>query len=1274
MTERQQLEQAIAAQESLRATLGDAVVDATVAALRQRLSELEHAGAATPALSGERKLVTVMFADISDFTALADQMDPEGVRELLNACFSRLVPIIEHYDGVVDKFIGDGVMALFGAPVTHENDPERALLTALALREEVRAFSAEREVGLGIHFGINTGLVIAGSIGAQGREEYSVMGDAVNLAARLEELSQSGEVLVGPDTYRLTSPRFDFEALEPLTVKGKEEPVSAYRLLGLRKAPGQARGIAGLDSPLVGRRRELALLQEAVRRLIAGTGGAVTVIGEAGLGKSRLVAELRYHVHGPRSRVDPALGLGLGVVDWLEGRCLSYGTSIVYLLWLDLLRDALAVTVEDPPPVVRDRLWERWQELCLDPGEQVYLARLMSLPIEDDAALDGLDGEQLKKRTFRAVEHFLECLARKRPLVMVCEDLHWADPSSLELLGHLLPLVERVPLLLIAVFRPEGEHGCWRLREKMVRYKERYHEVWLEPLTVEEGQQLVGNLLRVEGLPAALRQRILQQAEGNPFYVEEIIRSLMNEGVIGRDEATGRWVALQNVAEISIPDTLQGVLMARIDRLEEDTKRVLQMASVIGRLFFYRVLAAIAHEEQRLDQHLRILEEEEMIRERARIPELEYIFKHHLTQQAAYNGLLKQDRRVFHRQVAEALERLFAGQIEQQVGLLAHHWEQAEEVEKAIAYLLRAGDQARLVYAHEEAIDFYQRALRLLKEQEEYEQAARTLMKLGLTYHAAFDFSSAHQAYDEGFYFWQRAGETATVIDPSQVCQTLRGYWPNPQTLDPALTLYIDSADIVRQLFSGLVELSPEMSIVPDIAESWEVADGGLEYLFRLRDDVCWSDGLPLTAHDFEYAWKRALTPATGSFLANLLYDVKGARAYHLGESTDADSVMVRAPDDRTLQVQLEQPSAYFLHLLSTPVAFPVPRRVVEAHGAAWTEVQNIVANGPFCLESWQPEHHLALARNLHHHRRIQGNVQRIELSLQRQAPSAQLAAYGAGQVDILSLSGFSPQELDETRQRYAGEYVSVPILRTQYMVFDARLSVFDDVRVRCAFAMAMDRERLADVAMRGYDFPASGGFIPPGMPGHSPGIGLLYDPDRARQLLAEAGYPGGAGFPPLEAMVGMENIPWVEELQAQWLEILGIDVPWETMDPATFEQRRANRRPGIFSIGWTADYPDPDNFLRVCPAWRLANLRNETLGQLVDQACRSMDQAKRISTYRHADRILIEEAIVIPLFYARAHLLIKPWITKYPTSAICTVFWQDVVVDRVCECPAEVG
>ncbi len=584
----------------------------------------------------------------------------------------------------------------------------------------------------------------------------------------------------------------------------------------------------------------------------------------------------------------------------------------------------------------------------------------------------------------------------------------------------------------------------------------------------------------------------------------------------------------------------------------------------------------------------------------------------------------------------------------------------AGEGEKAVEYLLQAGDQARLTYACQEASGYYQRALPLLEEQGKHDQAARTLMKLGLTYDLAFDFQGARQAYEQGFALWQRAAE-AQEEDLPPAPHPLRLLAGDPTTLDPTMADNVISSAKIFQLFSGLVELRPDAGVVPDVAQSWEVLQDGKKYLFHLRDDVRWSDGRPVTAGDFEYAWKRVLGDHTTFSIPRLLYDVMGARAFHQGEVSDPDSVGVKALDEVTLAVELEGPTGYFLHLLANAVTFPVPRHVVELHGKAWAEPENILTCGPFRLESWQPGEQMTLVRNPDYHGRFTGNLEGVELLLSDLEPAARLEMYEEDQLDVVDVTAF---EVDRIQQRYAGEYRKVPRLITMYLQFDVSRPPFDDVRVRRAFVLATDREALVKAA-RPDCFPATGGFVPPGMPGHSPGIGLPYDPEQARQLLADAGYPDGQGFPVVECLTLPDRVDIAENLQAQWRENLGVKIKWEMMERHAFLARLDEHVPHLFILGWRADYPDPDNFLRA----RIGDMqrqrwRNEGYDSLVKQAQRSLDQGERIRLYGEAERILAEEAPIMPIFHRSTRLLVKPWVTRFPTTGLREWFFKDVIIE----------
>jgi class 3 adenylate cyclase/tetratricopeptide (TPR) repeat protein len=715
-----QLEAAIANLEAQRAVLGDSVIELALAPLRKQLADLRLTVPQSPvsALEGERKIVTVMFADISGFTAFSERNDPEQVRALVNACFSWLVPIIEKYGGVVEKFIGDEIMAMFGAPIAHENDAERALRASLEMMDALVVFNQKNLTNLGMQFGINTGIVVAGGLGSEGRQQYGVMGDTVNVAARLEDASETGQILVGPNTYRLTTLRFEFESLSPIRVKGKIEPVPVYRLLNLKAEPRSPRGIEGLRSPLIGRDVELSQLQTAVRALRAGHGSTVALIGEAGLGKSRLVAEARQTLSS--------------TLTWAEGRALSYTEGMSYWIVRDLLSALIGVRIDTPLSEVGMALHKIIERLFPEPTQAaeiyLFLARLMDVPLEEATIerIKYLTPEALQGRMFQAFREYVRAQSQTQPLILVWEDLHWTDPSSLRILETLLPLTKEIPLMLLLIFRGRQEGLVWQFHERMLsEHGANYQVINLFPLSRDESAQLVQGLLKIENLPEEIRQLILDKAEGNPFFLEELLRSLLDAGIVVLEG--DKTVVTRAVKELEVPDTLQGVIAARIDRLPVESKRTLQTASVIGRMFQQRVLAYLVEQERasiHLDGALSELRRRELINLRqlealsgAKIPaDLEYIFKHAITQETAYNSLLMTRRKTLHKVAAEAIETLFPDYLDELAATLAYHFERAGIPDRAIHYLTRAADRAKATYANAEAIASYQRAIRQVKE------------------------------------------------------------------------------------------------------------------------------------------------------------------------------------------------------------------------------------------------------------------------------------------------------------------------------------------------------------------------------------------------------------------------------------------------------------------------------------------------------------------------------------------------------------------------------
>jgi ABC-type oligopeptide transport system substrate-binding subunit/DNA-binding SARP family transcriptional activator len=1062
----------------------------------------------------------------------------------------------------------------------------------------------------------------------------------------------------------------------------------------------------------VARESELAQLQTCLDRALAGRGRLVFLTGDAGRGKTALLrayARQAMEAHADllvvTGNCNAYSGLGDPYLPFRE--VLAALTGDVQARWAagEMTREH-ARRLWEALPLAVDALLDRGSALIdvLIPGAPILArARAAAAGAAPDgagadwvrrlqAAVEGdkpAPGDGAQSQLYEQTTDLLRALSAQRPLLLLLDDLQWADDASVSLLAHLGARLAGSRILIVGAYRPEevalGRRGERHPLDKaLAEFKRRYGDVWIDLAQADEaeGERFVEALLETEPnrLGEDFHRALFEHAGGHPLFTVELLRALQERGELVRDER-GRWIEGPGLDWDTLPARVEGVIEERIARLDDELREILSVASVEGEAFTAQVVAAVEQvgERQILRQLARELEKRHrLVREGERqhvgaVRLARYQFAHALFQQYLYNDLSEGERALLHGEVAEVLEALYERDTGPIVAQLAHHFARAGRADKAAEYLTQVGDRARLAYAHQAAIDAYRLAVAFMKEQERYGQAARTLFKLGLTCHHAYRFAEARQAYDEGFDLWQQAARTAPAAALSPAPHSLRVFgqhWAEPATLDPALSVDMSSSTAICQLFCRLMALSPEHNVVPDVARRWETLEGGRTYVFYLRDDVHWSDGVPLTARDFEFAWKRILDPATESPRAEDFYHIQGARAYHQGQEIDPQRVGVRAVDDRTLVVELEDPTGDLLYFATGDPTAAVPRHAIAAHGRAWAEPERLVTSGPFRLAAWERGRALVLERSPTYHGRFAGNVERVEAFLGAEQYATALLLYEQDQLDILGLGPVPLSELDRVRQQHASEYVSQPVRAVFFAGLNVSHPALSDRRVRRALVMAVDRERMADLVYKGHHFPATGGLLPPCTAAHSPGIALPYDPARARRLLAEAGYPDGRAFPPLTALTFSHGIHLRpdEYLHAQWRENLGIDVSCQAVEIREYLDRLGPGAPtakppiwyGAMNMGIGRDDQVPESL----EGWFTEGWRNEAYTRL-EAACRqSVDPDERLRLCREADSIIVEEAPTIILAYVRLAYLVKPWVTRFPLSASSRTWWKDTVIE----------
>lgn len=661
-------------------------------------------------IEGERRQVTVMFCDMAGYFHMVERLGSERSYQIMDDIYEILIHKVHEFEGTVNEMTGDGIMALFGAPIALEDAPQRALSSALSIQREIIKFNDDhKRIGpIRMRIGIHTGPVVVGTLGNDLRVEFKAVGDTVNLASRVEMLAEAGSIYVTEETYRLTKDFFLFQTIGKKTVKGRNKAIAVYKVLSgkadfYRPRLGSERMIY---SEMVGRDQELGKLELQLMKAVNGKGSIVNIIGEAGIGKSRLLAELRKR--------EVIKGVAL-----FEGRAISIGGNFSFHPIIDIFKQWARIRENDGEAMALGKLEAAVSRLFPEKFGEVlpFVATLMGMKMSGRYAerLKGIEGEALENLILKNIRELIIRASEQMPLVIIIEDLHWADRSSVELLEYLFRLAEEHRIIFINVFRPGYSQTGARIVETVKKRLPVYYiEIFLEPLDEGLSEALITNMLKTSGIQHAITRQIVQRTGGNPFFIEEVVRSFIDEGAIV--VKNGLFKVTEKIHNVAIPHTISDVLMARIDRLEEETRDLVKVAAVIGRNFFLRVLSDVVKTVKDIDSRLSYLKEIQIVRERERMGELEYLFKHTLAQEAAYDSILPPKRRQLHLKIAESIEKIFSERLHEFYGMLAFHYSRAENLEKAEEFLIKAGEEALKSSASEEALHYYQDALRLYLE------------------------------------------------------------------------------------------------------------------------------------------------------------------------------------------------------------------------------------------------------------------------------------------------------------------------------------------------------------------------------------------------------------------------------------------------------------------------------------------------------------------------------------------------------------------------------
>jgi predicted ATPase/class 3 adenylate cyclase len=778
-----------------------------VSALSSDLLELLQI---TDTETSQRRNVTLLFTDLAGYTAMSVKMDTEEVYHIIQEYSRLLADSVYKYDGTIDKFTGDGLMAIFGAPIAQENNAEMAIRAALDMQEGLDKANIEirnrHGIELQMRVGLNYGPVIVGSVGSETRMEYTAIGNTVNMASRLEQATKPMTILASESVYHQTKALFNFELIPPLTLKGIPIPVQAFRVINAKHKPGAVRGLEGLRSEMIGRKAEVTQIKKQLNTLVTtNQGGFILITGEAGLGKSRLVTEFKALIRRDQAQI-------------LEGNSLHYRRSVSYWIFRDIFTHFLDISADLSESEVHNHLLKIAQMLLGEQANDVlpYLEYMMALrPFDQEATrrLSLLEPDQLRQRIFLAVRDIFIAEAKSRPLIVILEDLHWADDASLDLISFLIDSLNEAPILLCGVSRP-SEHE--KLIQMVERGKQRLHGqftyIQLQNLTLKQSKNLFQRLLPIPDIPEDLLQVILNRAAGIPFYLEEMIRMLIEGNMVQQKGVRWQMAPGASITSIGIPDNLQGLILARFDNLPSLHRKTLQVAAAIGKRFNLSLLKMVMEipEDRGFTETINQIVEREFILPESDLPGAEYIFKYALVAETIYSTLLHSDRTELHGKIGAAVEQLFADRLDEYIELLARHYAWSTKYDRALHYLLLAGKKATRSYINDQALQHYQQALECLpKTKHTVYQELQVLIGLGDVLVLTGDYNAARKNFQSTSQLLDLLDPNQHIVERSSVLRKIARTYEREGKYDHAL-LYLGDAQKFLQAAS--IRVPVEMS------------------------------------------------------------------------------------------------------------------------------------------------------------------------------------------------------------------------------------------------------------------------------------------------------------------------------------------------------------------------------------------------------------------------------------------------------------------------------